>query len=83
MSILDFSGQAVPALLSLVERHWYRLTLTGNNKYVYTLIKSTLLLCGEKTLCCVTLISNTVQLTGDIPAQFHCCVCLQSVMKGG
>lgn len=66
-----------------VERHWYRLTLTGNNKYVYTLIKSTLLLCGEKTLCCVTLISNTVQLTGDIPAQLHCCVCLQSVMKGG
>lgn len=48
MSILDFSGQAVPALLSLVERHWYRLTLTGNNKYIYTLIKSTLLLCGKK-----------------------------------
>lgn len=47
MSSLDFGGQAVPALLSLVERHWYRLTLTGINKYLYTLIKSTLLLCGK------------------------------------
>lgn len=26
--------------------HWYRLTLTGNIKYVY-MIKSTLLLCGK------------------------------------